>query len=143
MSLIGMKLLAAPLMKLGGDLIDNIFETEEEKASARAKLLKLEQDGRLETLKTELSVMLAEANSKDKWTSRARPTFLYVVYLILILCVIGAIVGIWHPDEVMQAATNLQALFNALPEQIIWLFGTVMLGYTGGRTFEKVKGVTK
>lgn len=146
MSIIGTlaaKNLAAPLLKIGSELIDNLFETEEEKAAARAKLMEQEQKGNLEHLKTSLSVMLAEAQSKDKWTSRARPTFLYVVYLILLLCVVGAIIGIWWPDQVMQAAANLQALFNALPEQIIWLFGTVMLGYTGGRTFEKIKGAAK
>ena len=135
--------LAGSLIKLGGDLIDNLFETDAEKANARAKLLQLEQEGRLAQTKLELSVMLAEAKSKDKWTSRARPAFLYVVYLIFILCIFGSIIGIWRPDEVMQAAANMEALFNAIPDQIIWLFGSVMMGYNTLRTVEKTKGVAR
>jgi len=42
-----------------------------------------------------LSAIMAEANSHDPWTSRARPTFLYVIYGVILLSVIGSIIGIW------------------------------------------------
>ncbi|VFT12062.1 Protein of uncharacterised function (DUF3154) [Pseudomonas aeruginosa] len=80
-----------------------------------------------------LSAILAEANSADPWTSRARPTFLYVIYGVILLSVIGSIIGIWWPAEVFQAAENLSKLLNAVPESLWWLFGAGYLGYTGAK----------
>ena len=71
------------LGKLGGELIDNLFETEEEKAAARARLVNLD----LKKYEIQMSAIVAEAKSADPWTSRARQRFLYVFYLIMILCV--------------------------------------------------------
>lgn len=68
----------------------------------------------------------AEAQSGDKYTSRARPTFLYVVNVILV----------WN--YIVVPLFKQQPL--ALPEPLFWLFGSVMLGYTGARTWEKVYG---
>ncbi len=135
-------LIAAPLARLAGELIDNLFETEEEKAAARARLMALEQAGELEALKVSLSAILAEANSADPWTSRARPTFLYVMYLVIGLCVLGGVVGIWWPDHVATAAANVGRLLGAIPESLWWLFGAGYLGYTGARSFDKWRGGT-
>ena len=134
-----MNLLAGPLAAIGGKLIDNLFETDQEKSAARAQLLKLEQDGKLDDLKTRLSVMLAEAQSQDPWTSRARPTFLYLIYLVILLCIIGGIIGIWWPDQVKLAAENIQALLGAIPGALWTLFGAGYLGYTGARSYDKTK----
>lgn len=66
----------------------------------------------------------AEAQSGDKFTSRARPTFMYVVNAILVWnFIVVPIVG-RQPIE--------------FPEALFWLFGSTVLGYTGARTWEKV-----
>ena len=132
--------LVGPLANLAGNLIDNLFETEEEKAAAKAKLMKLEQEGKLSELQVSMSAIIAEANSKDPWTSRARPTFLYVIYSIIILCFVGGVLGIWWPEHVSTAATNIKNLLGAVPENLWWLFGTGYLGYTGARSFDKWRG---
>jgi hypothetical protein len=69
----------------------------------------------------------AEATNGDKFTSRARPTFLYVGNTI-ILCnyLIFPLIG--------RAPI-------AFPEPLFWLFGSVMLGYVGARSWEKVSGM--
>ena len=67
------------LGKLGGELIDNLFETEAEKSAAKAKLVNLD----LKKYEIQMSAIVAEAKSADPWTSRARPTFLYVFYLMV------------------------------------------------------------
>jgi hypothetical protein len=126
---------AAPLF----GLVDKLFTSDDERAAAKLKLVQMEQAGELETLKASLSAILAEAQSGDKWTSRARPSFLYLMYFILLLCVGGAITGIWYPGEVWQAAENMGRLFNAIPESLYWLFGTGYLGYSGARSFDKWK----
>jgi len=57
-------------------------------------------------MQVSLSAILAEANSADPWTSRARPTFLYVIYGIILLCVIGAIIGIWWPQQTFHCTSD-------------------------------------
>ena len=69
----------------------------------------------------------AEAKSGDKYTSRARPTFLYVVNVIIAWNYI--IVPIFKQAPV------------PLPEPLFWLFGSVMLGYVGARSWEKISGM--
>lgn len=118
-------------------LLDHLFETDEEKANAKAKLMKAETEGKLATAKVQLSAIIMEAQSKDPWTSRARPSFLYLMYLIILLCVVGGIAGIWWPDEVQTAAQNINALLEALPGEMWWLFGAGYMGYTGARSFDK------
>ena len=66
---------------------------------AKLALLQLEGQQALQEMQVSLSAILAEANSADPWTSRARPTFLYVIYSIILLCVVGAIIGIWWPQQ--------------------------------------------
>ena len=63
-----------------------------------------------------------------------------MIYLVIVLCVIGAIVGIWWPDHVAIAATNLTNLLMAIPESLWWLFGAGYLGYTSARSFDKWRG---
>ena len=121
-------------------LIDNLFTSDEERAAAKVKLLEMEQKGELDATKQQLSAILAEANSKDPWTSRARPTFLYLIYTIILMCVAGAVIGIWWPDHVATAASNLTNLLQAIPESLWWLFGAGYLGYTGARSFDKWRG---
>ncbi|MDX1710085.1 MAG: 3TM-type holin [Rhodovibrionaceae bacterium] len=134
-------ILAGPLAALAGELIDNLFETEEEKAAAKARLMALEQQGELATMQQQLSAILAEANSADPWTSRARPTFLYVMYAVIGLTFAGGVAGIWWPAEVAQAAENIARLLAAIPESLWWLFGAGYLGYTGARSFDKWRGM--
>jgi hypothetical protein len=122
-------------------LIDNLFTSDEERAAAKVKLLEMEQRGELDATKQQLSAILAEANSDDPWTSRARPTFLYLIYTIILMCVGGAIIGIWWPDHVATAASNLTNLLNAIPESLWWLFGAGYLGYTGARSMDKWRKV--
>ena len=69
------------LGKLGGELIDNLFETEEEKSKAKARLVNLD----LQRYEIQMSAIVAEAKSADPWTSRARPSFLYIIYVVIIL----------------------------------------------------------
>jgi hypothetical protein len=66
----------------------------------------------------------AEASSGDKYTSRARPSFIYVMLAIL-ACnyIVFPIIG--RPEIVY-------------PTALFQLFGFCMLGYTGARTWEKI-----
>jgi hypothetical protein len=65
----------------------------------------------------------AEAQSGDKYTSRARPSFLYVM-LAIFIC-----------NYIVFPLANKPPL--QFPDALFWLFGSCMLGYTGARTWEK------
>ena len=130
---------AAPLF----GLVDKLFTSDEERLEAKRKLIELEQAGELDGVKIRLSAILAEANSADPWTSRARPTFLYIMYALILLCVAGAVLGIWWPDRVTTAAENLGNLLAAIPDSLWWLFGAGYLGYTGARSFDEWRGTPR
>lgn len=132
--------LAPSIVQTIGSVLDKVIPDPEARDKAKLELLKQEQAGNLEETKTALSAILVEAGSADPWTSRARPLFLYVMYALILLCVIGAIIGIWWPAEVAQAAVNIGSLLTAIPESLWWLFGAGYLGYTGARSFDKWRG---
>lgn len=118
-------------------LIDKIVPDPKAREDAKLKLLQAEGQQELAKIQTQLSAILAEAQSPDPWTSRARPTFLYVIYSVIGLCAAGSIIGIWFPVEIFQASKNLNALLAAIPDQLWTLFGIGYLGYTGARSFDK------
>lgn len=120
-------------------LIDRLLPDEEARAKAKLELLKNENAQALSEMQVRLSAILAEAQSADPWTSRARPSFLYLMYGILLLCLLGGIFGIWYPAEMQGAAQNVNALFKALPPDLYNLFALGYLGYTGARSFDKWK----
>ena len=129
------------ILKAIFDGIDSLVTTDEEKSKLRNAAIEAERSGKLEDLKVRLSAILSEAQSSDKWTSRARPAFLYVIYEMIQVAILGAILSIWWPEHVAQAAGSLGQLLNAIPDSMWALFGAGYLGYTGARTWEKGKGV--
>lgn len=118
-------------------LIDKLFTSDDERAQAKLKLIALEQAGELEQLRVQLSAILAEAQSDDKWTSRARPSFLYVMYAVIGLCFLAGIMGVWWPGEMQQVAQNVRYMLAAIPEPMWWVFGVGYTGYTAGRSVDK------
>lgn len=141
--MLGMDDLIAGGIKLVDDMWNTAFPTPEAKASAAAVQMKATADAYVAQLHATQEVMLAEAQSTDKWTSRARPSFLYVVYLLLLFSLPMGILFAFRPDTAHAVITGFHEWLAALPDSITNLFMYVMLGYTGARTVEKVKGVSK
>ena len=131
------------IFSIGGKLIDKIFPDPEQKAKAQLELLKMQQDGELDQIRTQLSAIIAEAQSADPWTSRARPSFLYVVYILLLWSIPMGVLTIFRPDAAASFTAGFQAWISAIPDSILTLFGTVMTGYVIGRSWEKVRGAAK
>ena len=128
---------------IGGKLIDKLFPDPTEKAKAQMELLRLQQAGELDEMRTQLSAIIAEANSADPWTSRARPSFLYVVYVLLLWSIPMGVMTVFAPEAADKFTIGFGKWMQALPEPILTLFGVVMTGYVAGRSWEKVKGATK
>ena len=129
------------ILGIGGKLIDKLFPDPEQKAKAQLELLKMEQSGELETVKVQLSAIIAEANSTDPWTSRARPSFLYVVYVLLLWSIPMGVLTVLRPEAAATFTAGFGAWLKAIPEEILTLFGVVMTGYVVGRSWEKTRGI--
>lgn len=101
-----------------------------------------ELEANIETAR--LSVMAAEASSHDPWTSRARPSFLYIFYLtIVILVLIAPMIGVFFPEQMELFYTNVASGFKAIPEAMWTTFTIGYLGYVGARQYGKIKGSDK
>jgi len=126
---------AAPLF----DLVDNLFTSDEERDKAKLQLLKMQQDGKLKEVELQMSAILSESQSKDPWTSRARPAFLYVMYLLMLFAVPMGFLSAYDPEMSARVSEGFKAWLGAIPEPMWYLFGTGYLGYTGARTYDKHK----
>ena len=128
---------------IGTKLIDKLIPDPEAKAKAQLELLRMQQVGELEEMKVQLSAIIAEAQSPDKWTSRARPSFLYVVYILLLAAIPMGVLYAFSPNTAQAITAGFKAWLEAIPEPITELFMWVMLGYVGARSLEKYKGKVK
>jgi hypothetical protein len=124
-------------------LIDKLIPDPKARDAAKLELLKLQGGQELETLRTQMSAIVAEAQSTDPWTSRARPSFLYVMYALLLWSIPMGLIAAAAPDMAANIARGMTAYLNGLPEPLYALFGTGYLGYTAARQWGKVKGVEK
>lgn len=131
------------ILSIGSKLIDKLIPDPEAKARAQLELIKLQQAGELEEMKTMLSAIVAEAQSPDPWTSRARPSFLYVVYVLLLWSIPMGLITVFNPEAAAQFTDGFGKWMKAIPPDVLTLFGVVMTGYVAGRSWEKVRGVTK
>ena len=132
-------ILGAPLMKI----IDKVIPDPDARARAKLELLQLEGSQELESLRTQMSAIIAEAQSVDPWTSRARPSFLYVMYIMLLWALPMGLVAAFRPEMAQNIAAGMNAYLNGIPEPLYALFGTGYLGYTAARTWGKIKGVDR
>jgi len=121
-------------------IIDKIIPDKEAQAQAKLELLKLEGTQELETIRARLSAIVAEAESKDPWTSRARPSFLYVMYVMILFALPMGVLSAFKPDMAANIARGMNTYLNGLPEELYMLFGTGYLGYTAARQWGKAKG---
>ena len=123
---------------------DKVIPDPAQKAQAAIEMERLKQSGEFKELDSAMQAILAEANSQDPWTSRARPSFMYVFYFILLALVIAApIIGVFKPAEMKAFFEKVKFGFEAVPEALWWTFSAGYLGYTTARTYEKKVGAAK
>lgn len=116
---------------------DKKAELEQLKDANAAELQKLQiqlESKAQDTLQAEVEAasanIRAEAASGDKYTQRARPTFLYICYAVLLNNFIFLpYIGV-HGGKPID-----------FPDALYWLMGSCILGYTGARTWEKYQSM--
>lgn len=131
--------LIGPISKI----IDKIIPDKTVRDRAKLELIKMEGSQELEEARIQISAILAEARSADPWTSRARPSFLYVMYLLLLWSIPMGLIGAFRPETARDIASGMNSYLAGIPEPLYALFGTGYLGYTAARQWGKIKGVEK
>ena len=118
-------------------LIDDLFTSDEEREAAKLKTLTLAQNGELKKMEVAMSAIISESQSSDPWTSRARPSFLYIIYIMILMGIPMGVLSAFQPEVAQRIAVGMQLWLGAVPESLWGLFGAGYLGYTGAREYGK------
>jgi hypothetical protein len=124
-------------------LLDKIIPDPEARDRAKLELLKLQGDQEMQTITAQMQAIVAEAQSTDPWTSRARPSFLYMMYGLILWAIPMGLIAAVRPEMARGIADGMTAYLRGIPEELYALFGTGYLGYTAARTWGKVKGAER
>jgi hypothetical protein len=124
-------------------LLDKIIPDPQARDRAKLELLKLQGDQEMATISAQMQAIVAEAQSTDPWTSRARPSFLYMMYALVLWSIPMGLIAAADPVMAKGIADGMTAYLRGIPEELYALFGTGYLGYTAARTWGKVKGVER
>ena len=124
-------------------IIDRIIPDKAERERAKLELIRLQGTQEMEALQARLSAIVAEANSADPWTSRARPSFLYVMYVMILWALPMGILSALDARTAAAIADGMTAYLGSLPEPLYALFGTGYLGYTVARQWGKAAGTAR
>lgn len=124
-------------------LLDRVIPDPKARDRAKLELLKLQGDQEMQTISAQMQAIVAEAQSTDPWTSRARPSFLYMMYALILWAIPMGLIAVASPDTARSIGDGMTAYLRGIPEELYALFGTGYLGYTAARTWGKVKGVER
>ena len=124
-------------------IIDKVIPDPAQRDQAKLELLQLQGTHDLAEINSRLAAIVAEANSRDPWTSRARPGFLYVIYILLLWALPMGLLAMFSPSRAAAIAGGMNAYLSGLPEPLYALFGTGYLGYTAARQWGKIAGSDK
>lgn len=124
-------------------LLDRLIPDKAQRDQAKLQLLALQGSQDLQLLQAQLSAIVAEAGSRDPWTSRARPSFLYVIYVLILWALPMGLIAAIDPATAAAIAGGMNAYLNGIPQPLYALFGTGYLGYTAARQWGKVAGTDK
>ena len=124
-------------------LLDRIIPDPRARDDAKLQLLKLQGDQEMAGLTAQMQAIVVEAQSPDPWTSRARPSFLYIMYALIAWSIPMGLIAAVQPQMAAAIGAGMTAYLRGIPDELYTLFGTGYLGYTAARTWGKVKGVEK
>lgn len=127
------------VFNLGSQIIDKIWPDKSEAEKAKLELMKMSQEGEFKELEARYSAIVQEAKSSDPWTSRARPSFLYTMYILLLASIPFGVVFVFKPDAAMLFVQGFKSWFQAIPDSLYALFGAGYLGYSHYRSKDKEK----
>ena len=143
MNLSGINIDAGTILSGAGTLFKSIREAITGEAildpNKRAELLAQAQKMEADLEVARISRVLAESQSQDKWTSRGRPLFLYVIYIMLLSSIPMGVVYAISPTAANNVVAGFGLWLKAIPDTLYTLFGAGYLGYGAFRTYDKTQ----
>jgi hypothetical protein len=124
-------------------LLDRIIPDPTQRDRAKLELIKLQGGQEMATIAVQMQAIVAEAQSADPWTSRARPSFLYMMYALILWSIPMGLVAAVNPGMALGIGNGMTAYLRGIPEELYALFGTGYLGYTAARAWGKAKGIER
>ena len=124
-------------------IIDKVIPDKAAREKAKLELMRLDGTQEMAIVEARLAAIVAEAQSPDPWTSRARPSFLYVMYVMILFSLPMGLIACFSPQTAQDIGGGITAYLNGLPEPLYALFGTGYLGYTVARQWGKAKGTDR
>ena len=128
--------------KIFETVADKFFTDASDREQFKLKARELEQAGEFRGIELQLSAIIAEAKSSDPWTSRARPSFLYVMYIMILAAIPMGVLSVFKPDMAAAIGEGMKAWLAAIPSELWAVFGVGYLGYTGAREYGKKQILT-
>jgi len=130
-------LLLSPLLEVGKTLIDRFLPDPEKKREAEAEFLRMAADGEFKQVIAQLEINAKEAQHPSLWVAGGRPFFLWIG---------GAGFGY---AVLLQPMLTWLARIKGWPEppipdvDLLWVVVSGLLGISGLRSVEKIKGAAK
>jgi hypothetical protein len=115
-------------------VIDKIFPDPTQRDAAKLELFKAQQDGQFKEIEVQMAAIIAEAKSADPWTSRARPSFLYVMYVMILCGIPLGFISAVRPEMATCIADGMKAWLSSIPDSLWGVFGVGYTGYTVARS---------
>lgn len=133
------------LLDFGSKVIERIFPDPSQAAQAKLELFKMQQSGELAAMAAEVSIQTAQikvneesAKSSRLWVSGARPFILWGCGFAMLYAAMFEPIMRFVAVVCFAYAGNFPALDTTLTTQV--LLG--LLGLSGMRTLDKIKGVS-
>lgn len=118
-------------------LADKFIPDAKDKEAFQLEFNKQLQAMDMAELEDSYKAIIAEAQSSDKWTSRARPSFMYVMYIIILASIPMGIVTAINPVTAVNIANGFKAWLAAIPDAMWGAFGVGYVGYSASRSYDK------
>jgi hypothetical protein len=128
-------LFIAPLLELGGGIINRLFPDPSEKARAELELLKMTQEGDLKQILAQLDINAKEAAHPSMFVAGWRPGAGWAGVAGLVYASIGQPLLTW-----LATAKGWPTPPPVDTDLLLYVLGG-MLGLGGLRSYEKVKSV--
>jgi hypothetical protein len=90
-----------------------------------------------EIMSATAQVMVEDSKSPDLYIRRARPTFLYVMYVLLLIAIPCGILFIFSPGIGREFTDGAKYWFSSIPDAMYNMLEVCFGVYVGGRTVEK------
>lgn len=123
-----------PILK---DVIGRVIPDKGKAQEAQIQLETMYARGELAREEKRYDAIVMEAQSKDPWTSRARPSFLYVMYIFILTAFPMGIFALFNPEGATILTKAMTDYLNAIPGEMWALFGAGYLGYVKKRSDDK------